>query len=73
MPARAQRQLRALLSAAFSRPGTRASTVLADTGSPGGRRLLLRAGVDPGAMAEQITAEQWHCLALLLSANRPST
>ena len=72
-PAPAQRQLRALLRAAYRSPGTRASTVLADTGAPGGRRLLIRAGVDPGAMVEQITAEQWHHLALLLAPNRPST
>jgi hypothetical protein len=47
--------------------------VLAGTGAPGGRRLLIRVGVDPGAMVEQITAEQWHHLALLLAPNRPST
>jgi hypothetical protein len=65
--------LRALLRAAYRNPGTRASTVLAGTGAPGGRRLLIRVGVDPGAMVEQITAEQWHHLALLLAPNRPST
>ena len=73
MPAPAQRQLRVLLRAAYRRPGARAGTVLADAGAPGGRRLLIRAGVDPGALVEQITAEQWHCLALLLAANRPFT
>jgi hypothetical protein len=73
MPAPAQRQLRVLLRAAYRRPGTRASTVLANVGAPGGRRLLTRADIDPAAMVEQITAEQWHCLALLLSVNGPST
>jgi 23S rRNA (adenine-N6)-dimethyltransferase len=72
-PAPAQRQLRALLRAAYRQPRARASTALADTSATNGRRLLIRAGIDPGAMVEQITAEQWHCLALLLSVNRPST
>jgi hypothetical protein len=71
MPATAQRQLRVLLRAAYRRPGTRASTLLADAGAPGGRRLLIRAGIDPGALVEQITAEQWHRLALLPAAGRP--
>jgi 23S rRNA (adenine-N6)-dimethyltransferase len=76
-PAPAQRQLRALLRAAYRGPGARAGTagtVLADavlastgTGTRGGRRLLIRAGVDPGAPVGQITAEQWHRLALLLA------
>jgi hypothetical protein len=44
-----------------------AIAVLASTGAPGGRRLLIRAGIDPGAAAGQITAEQWHRLALLLA------
>jgi 23S rRNA (adenine-N6)-dimethyltransferase len=70
MPARAQRQLRALLRAAYRRPSARAGAVLADAGAPG-RRLLIRAGIDPGAVAGQITAQQWHRLALLL-ANAPS-
>ena len=71
-PAPAQRQLRALLRAAYRGPGARADAVpaiavLASTGAPGGRRLLIRAGIDPGAAAGQITAEQWHRLALLLA------
>jgi 23S rRNA (adenine-N6)-dimethyltransferase len=71
-PAPAQRQLRALLRAAYRGPGARAGTVpaeavLASRGSGGGRRLLIRAGVDPGAAVGQITAEQWHRLALLLA------
>ena len=51
-PAPAQRQLRALLRAAYRGPGARAGTVpaiavLASTGAPGGRRLLIRAGDRP--------------------------
>ena len=72
-PAPAQRQLRALLRAAYRSPGVRASTVIANAGAPGSRRLLIRAGVDPGAVVEQITAEQWHHLALLLAPDRPHT
>jgi 23S rRNA (adenine-N6)-dimethyltransferase len=72
-PAAAQRQLRALLRAAYSGPGARAATVLASTGAPGprGRRLLIRVGIDPRAAIGQITAEQWHRLALLLAARGP--
>jgi len=66
--AAAQRQLRVLLRAAYRKPRARASTALADTGATGGRRLLIRAGIDPSAMTTQITADQWHRLALLLSA-----
>jgi 23S rRNA (adenine-N6)-dimethyltransferase len=72
-PAPAQRQLRVLLRAAYRQPRARASTALADTSAINGRRLLIRARIDPGAMVEQITAEQWHRLALLLAADRPST
>jgi 23S rRNA (adenine-N6)-dimethyltransferase len=74
----AQRQLRALLRAAYRRPGARAdaalastalaNTRLARTGLPGCRRLLIRVGVDPRSAVEEITAEQWHGLALLLAA-----
>ena len=73
MPAAAQRQLHSLLRAAYRSPGARASAALARTGVTGGRRLLLSVGIDPGTVVGQITAEQWHRLALLLSANRPST
>jgi 23S rRNA (adenine-N6)-dimethyltransferase len=72
-PAPAQRRLRALLRAAYRQPRARASAVLADTGAIGGRRLLIRAGIDPDAMTTQITADQWHRLALLLSASRLTT
>jgi len=71
MSAQAQRQLRALLRAAYRRPEARAATVLAGTGTagvPGCRRLLIRAGIDPSALAAQVTAEQWHRLALLLTS-----
>jgi 23S rRNA (adenine-N6)-dimethyltransferase len=69
-PAPALRQLRALLRSAYRSPGGKASAALARTatpGAPGGRRLLIRAGVDPGALVTDVTAEQWHCLALLLA------
>jgi 23S rRNA (adenine-N6)-dimethyltransferase len=74
-PAPARRQLRALLRAAYSRPGTKAdvvlaNTVLAGTGLPGCRRLLIRAGIGPGPAVEEVTAEQWHRLALLLAAGQ---
>jgi 23S rRNA (adenine-N6)-dimethyltransferase len=72
VPAAAQRQLRIMLRAAYRRPGAKMSAVLSGTGAPGAtgtRRLLIRAGIDPGAMTGQMTAEQWHRLALLVSAN----
>lgn len=65
-PAPARWRLRALLRAAYRRPGANASTVLAG-GSARGRRLLIRAGVDPGSAVGEITAAQWHRLALLLA------
>jgi 23S rRNA (adenine-N6)-dimethyltransferase len=58
---RGQRRLRAMLSAAYRRPGTRTGVAL-----PGHRRLLLRAGVDPAAPVAAVTADQWHRLAVLL-------
>jgi 23S rRNA (adenine-N6)-dimethyltransferase len=69
LPAQAQRQLRILLRGAYrgqaARTGTvAASAVLAGAGVPGGRRLLIRVGVDPGAPAGAVTAEQWYRLAL---------
>jgi 23S rRNA (adenine-N6)-dimethyltransferase len=57
-----QRRLRALLRAAYRRPGARADVVL-----PGCRRLLLCAGLDPRTPVAEVTAEQWHDLALLLA------
>jgi 23S rRNA (adenine-N6)-dimethyltransferase len=57
-----QRRLRALLRAAYRRPGDRADLVL-----PGRRRLLVRAGLDPRTPVAEVTAEQWHHLALLLA------
>jgi 23S rRNA (adenine-N6)-dimethyltransferase len=70
MPGPAQRQLRMLLRGAYRGPAARAgavaaSAVLAGAGVPGGRRLLVRAGVDPAAAAGEVTAEQWYRLALL--------
>jgi 23S rRNA (adenine-N6)-dimethyltransferase len=69
----AQRQLRTLLRLAYRGPGGRAaavaaSAVIASAGVPRGRRLLVRAGVDPGAAAGEVTAEQWYRLALLAGA-----
>ena len=34
---------------------------------PGRRRLLVRVGLDPAAPVANVTAEQWHRLALLLA------
>jgi 23S rRNA (adenine-N6)-dimethyltransferase len=57
-----QRQLRTLLRAVYRRPGGPVGAVL-----PGRRRLLLRAGLDPRTPAAEVTADQWHDLALLLA------
>jgi 23S rRNA (adenine-N6)-dimethyltransferase len=61
--ARAERQLRTLLRAAYRRPGA----PLADTSLRGHRRLLIKAGLDPRAPVATVTAEQWHRLAVLLA------
>jgi len=66
-PAPALRQLRALLRSAYRNPGARASAVLASMAAPAGRRLLIHAGVGPGSLVTDVTAEQWHRLALLLA------
>jgi 23S rRNA (adenine-N6)-dimethyltransferase len=60
--ARGQRMLRTLLRAAYRRPAARADAVIGDR-----RRLLVRAAIDPAAPAAQVTAEQWHRLAVLLA------
>jgi len=60
--ARGQRLLRAMLRAAYRRPGARADAIVG-----GRRRLLVRAAIDPAAPAAQVTAEQWHRLAVLLA------
>jgi 23S rRNA (adenine-N6)-dimethyltransferase len=60
--ARGQRVLRTLLRAAYRRPAARADAVI-----DGRRRLLVRAAIDPAAPAAQVTAEQWHRLAVLLA------
>jgi hypothetical protein len=57
-----QRLLRSLLRAAYRHPSARADTVLAS----GGHRLLVRAEVNPGAPVAEVTAEQWHRLAMML-------
>jgi 23S rRNA (adenine-N6)-dimethyltransferase len=57
-----QHRLRALLRGAYRRPGARAGAVL-----PGRRGLLLRAGLDPRTPVGEVTAVQWHDLALLLA------
>ena len=61
--ARGQRVLRTLLRAAYRRPGERADALL-----DGRRRLLVRAAIDPAAPAAELTAEQWHRLAVLLAS-----
>ncbi len=60
--ARGQGRLRGILTAAYRRPGTRTDVALA-----GHKRALLRAGLDPAAPIAQVTADQWHRLAVLLS------
>jgi len=75
MPGPAQRQLRTLLRGAYRGPAARAgavaaSAVLTGAGVARGRRLLIRAGVGPGAAAREVTAEQWYRLALLLAGQR---
>jgi 23S rRNA (adenine-N6)-dimethyltransferase len=59
--ARGQRSLRAILTAAYRRPGIRTGVALA-----GHKRPLLRAGLDPAAPISAVTADQWHRLAVLL-------
>jgi len=59
---RGQQRLQALLRAAYRRPGARADAVLG-----GGRRLLVRAAIDPALPATELTADQWHRLAILLA------
>jgi 23S rRNA (adenine-N6)-dimethyltransferase len=56
-----QRCLRSILEAAYRRPATRTDIALA-----GRKRLLLRAGLDPAAPVADVTADQWHRLAVLL-------
>jgi 23S rRNA (adenine-N6)-dimethyltransferase len=56
-----QRCLRAILRAAYHRPSTRTDIAVA-----GRKRLLLRAGLDPAAPVAEVTADQWHRLAVLL-------
>jgi 23S rRNA (adenine-N6)-dimethyltransferase len=61
--ARADRQLRTLLRAAYRRPGA----TLADAGLRDHRRLLIEAGLNLRAPVATVTAEQWHRLAVLLT------
>jgi 23S rRNA (adenine-N6)-dimethyltransferase len=58
-----QQRLRSLLRAAYRSPGSSADTLLA-----GRRRLLIRAQINPGAPVAEVTAEQWHRLAVMLSS-----
>ena len=62
-----QRLLRSLLRAAYRCPSARADRMLAETGF-GHRRLLIRAGIGPGVPVAEVTAEQWHRLAVMLSS-----
>jgi 23S rRNA (adenine-N6)-dimethyltransferase len=59
--ARGQRQLRAALESAYRRPSSRTEVALTC-----GRRLLLCAGMNPAAPVADVTADQWHRLAVLL-------
>jgi len=59
--ARGQRRLRAVLQAAYHRPSTRTDIAVAC-----GKRMLLRANLDPAAPVAAVTADQWHRLAVLL-------
>jgi 23S rRNA (adenine-N6)-dimethyltransferase len=59
--ARGQRFLHPLLKVAYRRPATRAGVAL-----HGHQRMLLRAGLDPAAPIAEVTADQWHRLAVLL-------
>jgi 23S rRNA (adenine-N6)-dimethyltransferase len=61
--ARGQRCLRAILRTAYRRPGARIDSALA-----GHKRTLWRAGLDPAAQVADVTADQWHRLAILLDA-----
>jgi len=61
VPARGQRLLRPILNAAYQRPETRAGIALPDH-----KRQLVRAGLDPAAPITEVTADQWHRLAVLL-------
>jgi len=59
--ARGQRRLRAILEPAYRRPDIRTEAAVTC-----GRRLLLCAGLDPVAPVAEVTADQWHRLAVLL-------
>jgi 23S rRNA (adenine-N6)-dimethyltransferase len=61
VPPPGQRVLRGLLQAAYRRPNCRTAVALA-----GHKRALLRAGFDPAAPITEVTADQWHGLAVLL-------
>ena len=62
IPAPGQRCLRAIVQAAYRRPAARTDIAVAVR-----KRLLLRAGLDPAAPVAEVTAEQWHRLAVLLA------
>jgi len=66
IPASGQRFLRPILQAAYRRPDARAGIALA-----GHRRHVLRAGLDPAAPVADVTADQWHRLAVLLGGGAP--
>jgi 23S rRNA (adenine-N6)-dimethyltransferase len=66
--ARGQRWLRAALESAYRRPGSRTEGALTC-----GRRVLLRAGLDPAAPVNEVTADQWHRLAVLLGGGSIGT
>jgi 23S rRNA (adenine-N6)-dimethyltransferase len=66
----AQRRLRALLHAAYHRPGARADAVLDGFGARQSRRLLIGAAIDPAAPTSYLTGQQWHRLAMGLAGLR---
>jgi 23S rRNA (adenine-N6)-dimethyltransferase len=59
--ARGQRSLREILQTAYRRPSIRT-----DIAAACGKRMLLRAGLDPAAPVAAVTADQWHQLAVVL-------
>ncbi|HEY2507090.1 MAG TPA: rRNA adenine N-6-methyltransferase family protein [Streptosporangiaceae bacterium] len=60
--ARGQGQFRTLLRTAYHRPGARTGHALA-----GHHRLLVRAGISPAVPVCEVTADQWHQLAVQLA------
>jgi 23S rRNA (adenine-N6)-dimethyltransferase len=74
--AEGQRLLRLLLRAAYRSPAVPVHHAIGDAAARGRpprsgdrvRKVLLRAGVSPDVRAAQLTADQWHQLAMLLAS-----